>query len=88
MELFVDIKVELMEEDLYDGNANYLYGLFKHLHGLKEDVQAMYWRRLACIIMELEELINGENPAKQWKGYGLKQAAVKKLKTRVFLLLA
>ena len=85
MELFIDIKLNLIEGDLYDGNANHLYGLFKHLHGLSEEVQAMYWRRLACIVMELEELINTGNPAKPWKGYGLKQAAKKKLMTRVCL---
>ena len=84
MDLFVDIKVELAEKDLHDGNANDLFEVFKHLHELNEETQSCDWRRLAGIVVKLDELINMENPAKQWKLFGQKQ--VKKCaKTRVCL---
>ena len=87
MELFVDIKVELCEKELADGDATSLFELFKHLHGLDEEIQCRFWRKLASIVWNMDDLINKENPAMQWKGYGVKRYAKKSklIKTRVGL---
>ena len=88
MEFFIDIKVELAERGVHDGDACDLFEVFKHIHGLEETTQERFWRRLAGIVVKLDELINNENPAKQQhQGYGLR-IKTRLVKTRVGLPLS